>query len=181
MARTEGAALHPGWKLLQSPRAFISPFVASAPTVGVALGAVDHFTALAKDARRRFNRIAESDAVQLKLAESAAEADAARLLIQSDCQEMMKYVESGQPMPEDLRFRTRRDGAYCGLLAHRCVDRLHAAIGSRGVFEGHPLERAIRDVHTAIAQVGLHWEISGTPYAKYLIDGVSDEGVQLNQ
>jgi hypothetical protein len=68
-----------------------------------------------------------------------------------------------------------------GLLAERCVNRLHRTIGSRGVFEGHPLERALRDVHTCIAQVGLHWDISGTPYARYVIDSVADDGVQLNQ
>jgi 3-hydroxy-9,10-secoandrosta-1,3,5(10)-triene-9,17-dione monooxygenase len=181
MAQTEGPKLHPQWKLLQSPRAFISPFVASAPTLGVAIGAVDAFTTLARDARRRFNRIAESDAVQLKLSESAAEVDAGRLMIEYDCLEMMKHVDAGTPVPAALRVRTRRDSAYVGLLAHRAVDRLHTAIGSRGVFDGHPLERALRDVHTGIAQVGLHWEISGTPYAQYIIEGTMDGGVQLNQ
>ena len=166
-ARGEGPSLHPTFDLLKAPRSSITPFVASAPTVGVALGAVEAFAELAGGLRRRGGSLRESDVAKLKLSESAAEAYAARLIVENDTKETMAHVRAGEPIPAELRARLARDSAFVGLLSQRAVDRLHTALGSSAIFDGHPLQRALRDVHTCLAQASLHWEVRGLDYAEF--------------
>lgn len=164
-ARTEGVDLHPTFDLLKSPRSRIAPFVNSAPIVGMALGAVDSFTDVARDLRRRSGRISESETVKLALAESAAEADAARMMIESDTSEVMQRVRAGEPISDSLQVRLLRDAAYVGRLSRQAIDRLHLAVGASGIFDTHPLQRALRDVHTGLAQASMHWEARAVGYA----------------
>lgn len=172
-ARTEGVELHPTFDLLRSPRSRITPFVNSAPIVGMALGAVDTFTDVARDLRRRSGRVAESEAVKLALAESAAEADAARTIIESDTREVMRHVRDDEPVSDELQVRLLRDAAYVGRLSRQAVDRLHLAVGATGVFDTHPLQRSLRDVHTGLAQASMHWEARALGYADLAL-GVSE-------
>jgi 3-hydroxy-9,10-secoandrosta-1,3,5(10)-triene-9,17-dione monooxygenase len=158
-----GAELSPQWKLLRTPRSKVNPFIASASTAGVAMGAVDQFRQAIGGGG--VNRAAGSEHLQLRFAESAAEADAARLLIDRGLRETMSLVDEDLPIPQMLTARLLRDSAFVGLLSQRCVDRLHAAIGSVGIFDNHPLERALRDVHAGIAQLGVQWEPCARPYA----------------
>lgn len=168
-ATTEGARMHPTFDLLRSPRSRITPFVSSAPTVGMALGAVEAFTALMRTVQRRSGRLLDSDVVKLQLSESAAETNAARLIVESDTRETMVHVRAGQSISDELQARLARDAAYVGLLSQRAVTRLHTALGSSGIFDGHPVQRALRDVHTAVAQASMHWESRGLGYADFVL------------
>jgi 3-hydroxy-9,10-secoandrosta-1,3,5(10)-triene-9,17-dione monooxygenase len=175
-AAGEGPLLHPTFALLKSPRSRITPFVASAPAVGVALGAVETFAELARGLRRRGGSLRESDVMKLKLSESAAETYAARLIVENDTKETMAHVRAGEPIPDELRARLLRDSAFVGLLSQRAVDRLHTALGSSAIFDGHPLQRAFRDVHTCIAQASMHWEVRGLDYAEFALGTSPDDG-----
>ncbi|WP_067670917.1 acyl-CoA dehydrogenase family protein [Nocardia miyunensis] len=164
-ARGEGIALHPAFDLLRAPRSQVAPFVNSAPTIGMALGAVDTFEDVARDLRRKSGRVAQSEAVKLALAESAAEADAARYMMETDTRAVMRHARDAEPIPVELQVRLTRDAAYVGRLARQCIDRLHGAVGASGIFDTHPLQRAMRDVHTALAQASMHWESRAQAYA----------------
>jgi 3-hydroxy-9,10-secoandrosta-1,3,5(10)-triene-9,17-dione monooxygenase len=177
-ARTEGPLLHPTFALLKAPRAGITPFVASAPAVGVAIGAVETFSDLARGLRRRGGSLRESDVVKLKLSESAAETHAARLIVEHDTKETMAHVRAGEPIPAELRARLLRDSAFVGLLSQRAVDRLHMALGSSAIFDGHPLQRAFRDVHTCLAQAAMHWEVRGLEYAEFAMSAPAGDGYE---
>jgi two-component flavin-dependent monooxygenase len=137
------------------------------------LGAVEVFTEEARNLKRwsRTGRatIGTSEAVQLQLAESAAEAFAARLLIEAGARDQMAYVTARQPVPRELQARVGRDGGFAGILCRRAVSRLYAAAGSAAIFDGHPLQRALRDVNTGIAQISMHWELTALPYAQHLL------------
>jgi hypothetical protein len=134
----------------------------------MAQGAVERFSETAAGAsRNRAGRLADSEIAQLMLSESAAEAFSACSLITLGARDQMEVVRTRGPIPQDLQQRVARDSAYVGVLARRCIDRLHLALGSQAVFEGHPLGQALRDVHTAVAQVGMNWERIGPAFGKF--------------
>lgn len=160
--RMPGAALHPQWKLLKTPRNKVNPFIAAAPMAGLALGAVDRFR---HDLGGVDGKAAGSQHLQLTFAEAAAEADCARLLVETGLAETMAVVERQEEVPDTLTARLLRDAAYVCLLSQRSVGRIHTAMGSAAVFEGHPVERALRDVNTGIAQGGVQWAAAAQPFA----------------
>lgn len=167
--RREDPSLHPTFALLKAPRANISPFVASAPLVGVALGAAEIFPELVRELRCDGRSLAGSDVLKLMLAESAAEAHAARCIVENDTKETMSHVWAGEPLPAELQARLPRDSAYVAMLSYRAVDRLYASLGHGATVEGDPLQRAWRDVHTGLAQVSLNWEVQGRGYAEFAL------------
>jgi alkylation response protein AidB-like acyl-CoA dehydrogenase len=169
--RGPGAALHPDYALLHTPRAHLSPFPAAASVVGLTLGALAEFAESAREIRRwagsgRRAQIGDSEAVQLQYAESAAEADAARLLLEAGLRDQMACVEARLPVPPELRARVARDSGFIGILCRRALSRIYTAAGSAAIFDGHPLQRALRDVHTGVAQISMHWELTALPYAR---------------
>lgn len=164
------AESHPTFDLLQYGRGPITTFVVSGPVAGMAQGAVERFSEIAGAAtRNRVGRLADSDIAQLMVSESAAEAFTAWTLISRGAHDQMEVVRTRQPMPQDLRQRVARDSAYVGVLAQRCIDRLHLALGAQAVFEGHPFGQYLRDVHTAVAQVGMNWQRIGPQYGKFVM------------
>jgi len=171
------AASHPTYDLIQYGRGSITTFVVSGPVAGMAQGAVEKFSALAAGAsRNRAGRLADSDIAQLMLSESAAEAFSAWSLIALGARDQMEVVRTRKPMPIELQQRVARDSAYVGVLAERCIDRLHRVLGAQAVFEGHPIGQALRDVHTAVAQVSMNWERIGPAYGKYAMAAESPSG-----
>jgi alkylation response protein AidB-like acyl-CoA dehydrogenase len=170
-ARTApGLALHPRFVQLRVPRAGIAGLTHVSATVGIAQGAVDQFMELARGHRRaRAGELAASEAVQLKLAESAAEAFAARLLVRAAAGEALDTVRRGGAVTPEQQARFQRDGAFAGQLSVRAVDRLHVAYGARGIFDDNPLARSFRDVHAAIAQAGMNWNARGPHYARFCL------------
>jgi alkylation response protein AidB-like acyl-CoA dehydrogenase len=162
-----GIALHPEFTQLRVPRAGIAGLTHVSAAVGIGQGAVDLFVDLARGHRRRGSAIAESEAVQLKLAESAAEVFAAKLLVRAAATDALETVRRGGTVSLDQQARFQRDGAFAGQLSMRAVDRLHVAYGSRGIFDDSPLARCFRDIHGAIAQAGMNWDARGPLYARF--------------
>src|SRR5262249_56624162 len=104
----------------------------AAPLVVIAEGASDESTSRAQRASGP-SRTAESVAVQLRLAEAAAEVDAARSLHRSDIREILDRAARGEPFTELDRLRYRRDKAFVTRLCVRAVDRHFAGSGTRSL------------------------------------------------
>src|SRR3989441_13170538 len=83
-------------------------------------------------------RTAVSVALQCRLAEAAAEVDAARSLHRHDIREILDGGARGEPFTELDRLRYRRDKAYVARLCVRAVDRLFEASGARAVLDTEP-------------------------------------------
>jgi len=163
-----GIVLHPRFAQLRVPRPGIAPLTHISSAVGIGQGAVDLFSELARgQSRRRAGQMDQSEVVQLKLAESAAEVFAAKLLVRNAAQEAIEAVRRGEEVPLGVQARFQRDGAFAGQLSMRAIDRLHVAYGARGIFDDNPLARSFRDIHTAIAQAGMKWESRGALYGRF--------------
>jgi 3-hydroxy-9,10-secoandrosta-1,3,5(10)-triene-9,17-dione monooxygenase len=95
----------------------------------------------------------EREAIRHDIAESAAEADAARLLIRRTVIAMEDAARARQPATRELRELAARDRHFATLYALRAAERLFKAAGSRALFDGNDLQRCFRDVH-AVASRG---------------------------
>ncbi len=157
--RAPGRALHPG-PLYRTPLNGSWPTTFMGPTLGAALGAYELWR---EHIRTRFKVFAgtmqsENVPAQLRLAESHAQIDAARALLRRDLEEVTRTVAGGAEVAPEVRARIRLDFSYVLRSCTEAVDRLFAAGGGATIYDGHPLQRYWRDIHTVNAHRVLDWD-----------------------
>ena len=142
--------------LYRLPFGLVFPAGLASPAIGVALGALEAFRVQAKTrvSPRDRTRVAEDPLIQFRLAEAAAEVDAARDRLLGNFAEMMRLVCAGKEIPLTQRARYRWDAAKATDWSVRAVDRLLEASGGGGIFLDNPIQRAWRDVHAMRAHAG---------------------------
>jgi len=155
------------------------PFTLASVSIGIAGGVIKDFTESMTSRMSRFgNQIADYQSLQLRIAESAAEYEAARKIVLGDLRESIEILREEEDIPEAMHFRNRRDMGYCPRLAQSAVDRLFYAAGAGGLFTANNLQRQFRDVHAAGAQLFLNWDINGTAYGRHRL-GLELEGPRM--
>src|SRR4029453_12479913 len=108
----------------------------------------------------------DSVPLQLRLAEAAAEGDAARALHRADVHEMLEKAARGEAFTDMDRLRYRRDKAFVARLCVQAVNRLFEASGARAVLESEPIQRFHRDVHGASHHAALTWDPVAEQYGR---------------
>ena len=94
------------------------PYSLVSVVVGTAGGFIDRFVEEMKGRASRFgSNIAEFQSLQLRIAESAAEFEAARLVVLGNLRETMDYLHRGEPPPPPIELRNRRDMGFAAQLA----------------------------------------------------------------
>ena len=165
-----GAEDMTGWELhgrlsYRAPLRCLAGWDLAAPLIGIAQGAADAFAARA----RRMSgpgRAADSVALQLRLAEAAAEVDAARALHRQDIREILDRAARGAGFTELDRIRYRRDKAFIARLCVRAVDRLFEGSGARAVLDREPIQRFHRDAHGASHHAALSWDLVAEQFGR---------------
>ena len=104
-----------------------------------------------------------------RVAESAAEADAAKRIVLHDVAESMAHLEDHDELTPAMMNRNKRDMAFSCVVATRAVDRLFYAAGANGLFLSNGLQRAFRDVHAGSSQLALNWDANGTDYGRVML------------
>jgi 3-hydroxy-9,10-secoandrosta-1,3,5(10)-triene-9,17-dione monooxygenase len=158
---------HHGRPSYGAPLSSVLSFALCAPLVGMAQAAVDQFAEQA--ARRRLPtgaEVRELATVQVRLAESAAEVDAATTL----CRTLLaEHAQRGQDGPEftlEDRARFRRTHAYVARLCVSATNRLFDAAGGHAIYAANPLQRLHRDVNAGAHQVALGWDDNAVLYGR---------------
>lgn len=165
-------ALHPTFDLLNSGHGSVGIYMLAAVTIGTALGVLDYVSGEGKGAQRLATptggavRLAESDSMLLKFAESSAEADIGRFRIEHGSRLAAERSRRREAWTRRDIAVEARDYSYLSQLALRSVDRMHAALGAKACIDGHPVGRAMRDVHTACSHVSLSWDRAVMPFSK---------------
>ncbi len=170
--RNPGAAVNDA-PLYRLPFGVVFPYALVAPAIGAALGALQLFRdhTRTRVAARDGSRVAEDPFVQFRLAEAAAEVDAAHDRLLRNFEEMMCLARAGQEIPLAQRARYRWDAAKATTWSVQVVDRLFEASGGRAIFLHNPIQRAWRDVHAMRAHAG------NNPDKAALIFGRSEFGL----
>jgi 3-hydroxy-9,10-secoandrosta-1,3,5(10)-triene-9,17-dione monooxygenase len=134
--------------------------------LGAALGAVDQIvTDLAGRASVTNVRLAEQQTIQARIAEAAAELEAASALLQVD-RARINDIGRALRMPDDAtRLQLRLNVGYAAKLCVQAVERLMPVVGGRGLELTHAFQRAWRDVHAVAQHIALVWDVQALNYA----------------
>jgi 3-hydroxy-9,10-secoandrosta-1,3,5(10)-triene-9,17-dione monooxygenase len=159
-----------GWELHRRPSyrvplRLLTGWDLAAPLVGIAQGAVDEFTARLRGTSGP-GRTAESVPLQLRLAEAAAEVDAARTLHRHAVREMIDRAAAGETFTDADRARYRRDKAFLTRLCVQAVNRLFEAGGARAIMDAEPLQRFHRDAHAVSHHAALAWDVAAEGFGR---------------
>jgi 3-hydroxy-9,10-secoandrosta-1,3,5(10)-triene-9,17-dione monooxygenase len=156
--------------LYRLPLMAVLPAGAAVTAPGVAQGALEAICARLSGRRNvAGTRIAELGTVHVRIAEAAAEIDAAVSLLRCDLQEIDGDASVDVAPTVLQRARYRRDWAYAVLLAQRAIDRLHPLLGARGLVEDEYIQRAWRDIHAQGSHAALAWDIQAQHHGRALL------------
>jgi 3-hydroxy-9,10-secoandrosta-1,3,5(10)-triene-9,17-dione monooxygenase len=114
-------------------------------------------------------RTSESVAIQLRLAESSAEVDAARLIVRTRTAILIQQAGQGVQPSEIEQAAIRRDYAYVAKLCVSAVNRLFEASGGHSLYESEAMQRFHRDVHAGSHQMALYWDPIAEGYGRALL------------
>lgn len=158
---------HHGRPSYGSPLSSILSFALCAPLVGIAQAMVDAFAEQA--GRRRLPTgvsVSELPAAQMRLAESAAEVDAARTLCRTLIAEHAQRGQDGPAFTLEDRARFRRTHAYVAKLCVSAANRLFDGAGGHAIYAANPVQRLQRDVNAGAHQVALSWDDNAVLYGR---------------
>jgi 3-hydroxy-9,10-secoandrosta-1,3,5(10)-triene-9,17-dione monooxygenase len=173
---TRGGVNHPGaavnaGPLFRIPVFATFPYMLTGIALGIAQGAYD---AVVEGLRGRVARysgrsLSDMTAIQVRIAEAGACIDTARGLMRRHCEAAQALAERGDVPDLMTKVTWRRDGAFSAGLCERAVDVLFKCGGGTALFDGHPLERAFRDVHAATAHISMIWEPQATTFGRVAV------------
>ncbi|MFZ3307946.1 MAG: acyl-CoA dehydrogenase family protein [Xanthobacteraceae bacterium] len=175
-ALREGSS--PGSKVNANP-IYRAPFIALhsyallGPVLGLARGAYAEFV---QWTRRRYLTytqiaIAQHVPVQMRIAEIAAQIDAAELLAR---RALATAHADYAGMSLETRTLLRRDFTYAVRSLREALDDLVKISGSSGLMEDNPMQRCWRDVHAISSHVVMNWDVPAENF------GRSEFGLPLN-
>jgi 3-hydroxy-9,10-secoandrosta-1,3,5(10)-triene-9,17-dione monooxygenase len=150
------------------PMMGVGSFTTIGPCFGVAQGALDAYLASMKGRMGVLSaeKLAEHAPLQLKIAEAAAEIDAAKHLIAADLDEINATGRSGGVLDRMQRVRFKRDVAFAAQLCRRAVDRLVMAMGVPGQKDDHPVQMRARDMNALASHGLMSWEPNALPFGR---------------
>jgi alkylation response protein AidB-like acyl-CoA dehydrogenase len=168
----------PGAQVYAHNAGFSIPMLCNIPSclasvaVGAAAGALNDY--LAATSRRitrgavagASNRMAEFATVQLRVADAAASADAAREILLRDLRARALTVREGREVTIEDRITSRRGQAYAVSLAIRATEALNASTGGHGLDLANPVQRAWRDANAVGRHISMNWDVVGTMYGQ---------------
>jgi alkylation response protein AidB-like acyl-CoA dehydrogenase len=168
-----------GWEIHQSDRYRMPLHVLLgwdlvAPMIGIAQGTIEEFTAQLSGTSGP-GRTADSDAVQLRLAQASAEVDSSRALMAADVKEIFGKAHNGDAFSNLERARFRRNKAFIAQQCLNAVNRLFELAGGHAIFESGSLQRYHRDIQAAVRREGFIMELSGLQYGRIAL-GLEPDG-----
>lgn len=168
--------------IFRAPLFAIFNYFLSGVALGAAGGAIEDFIASITERKTvggvtgKRTPISEFATVQLALAEAEAKVDAARTLIQRDCDLVVSTLATGQDLSLDQRINNRRSIGFGVRLAKEAVDELFYVTGAGGLFSSNLVQRHWRDVHAVAHHLSLHWNQVGALVGGYRL-GIEPAGM----
>ena len=162
-----GSEVNPG-PIFRLPLMALAPYVLGGAAAGVALGVVEAYVTETREQIGTYfgGKIADRQAIQLKVAEASAKADMALLSMRTRCAEAMAEAEADIVPDLDRKVVNRRDGAFAVRHSIDAVDALFGISGASGLYYEHPIQRYWRDAHAIGSHIHLNFDVGGTMYGR---------------
>ena len=180
-AGTSPGARHHDNPIYRLPLLMVGASMLASTAIGAAKGALDAFVDATTGRKTRGAlaggnlKMAEFATVQLRVAEAAASAEAAELVLLTDMRNALARLRGGQEITVADRIRSRRNQAYVTKLALQAAETLNAATGGWGLHLSNPVQRAWRDANAVARHVSLNWDAVGTMYGQHVF-GLEPKG-----
>ena len=141
------------------------------PLLGTAMGALEEYCRLtaARTGQMFGESIAEQVPVQTRTGESAAEIQAANLLVENVMDYQQRYGIEGRDLPGTALMMIRRDLSYAARLCANATTRLSGMMGVTGQNGHNPVQRHFRDCRTISSHGGIQWDASMGPPGKVML------------
>jgi alkylation response protein AidB-like acyl-CoA dehydrogenase len=122
---------------------------------GIARGALDNFVDVARNKvpRGMKSPLRDNAVVQSGLAQAEVNLRAARAFLLQSMADIWKDLVAGTSITVEQRVIIRMAATHAIHKAREAVDFAYNAAGATAIFEGHPLERGFRDIHTVTQQL----------------------------
>jgi alkylation response protein AidB-like acyl-CoA dehydrogenase len=140
--------------------------------LGAAAGALDQIVDTVRDKTTVANvKLAAQPAVQARVAEAAAEIEAAGALLQVDRARINDMGRARLLPDNETRVRYRLNVGYAAKLSVQAVERLLPIVGGRGLELADPFQRAWRDAHAVAQHIALVWDLQALNYGAVRLGG----------
>jgi 3-hydroxy-9,10-secoandrosta-1,3,5(10)-triene-9,17-dione monooxygenase len=143
----------------------IFPFNISTPALGIARGALQAYIEYMGSRPERANMVQR----QLRIAESAAEIDAAGALLRTNSEVLSRCIASGETPDQTFLAKSTRDTSFAVKLCLQAVTRLAAAVGAHGMMVDTPIQRALRDTHAIANHAANSFDQAGVVFARHAL------------
>jgi 3-hydroxy-9,10-secoandrosta-1,3,5(10)-triene-9,17-dione monooxygenase len=178
LARCRGGLEHPGASL-NSGSLFRIPIVASAghPLSATALGtAQGAFESVLNSFRTRIGtytgaKVADFQAVQIKLAEARCLIDSATALMRDSALGFQKHAEENRVPDLDTKLRWRAQNAFAVRQTRLAVETLWSFYGANAIYTRDPLQRYLRDLQAINQHFSFNLDIAGAAYGTVALGG----------
>ncbi len=160
----------PGSEINTNP-IYRTPFIAVhtyallGPSLGLARGAYAEFVQWTRQRYLTYTQlaIAQHVPVQMKIAEIAADIDAAELLAR---RALATAREDYTGMTVETRVLLRRDFTHAMRMLRNAMDSLIKISGSSGLMDNNPVQRCWRDVHAISSHVVMNWDVPAENFGR---------------
>ncbi|MGY3534180.1 3-hydroxy-9,10-secoandrosta-1,3,5(10)-triene-9,17-dione monooxygenase [Bradyrhizobium sp. USDA 4452] len=176
---TPGSAVNPN-ALYKLPVFSLFPYVLSGVGLGNAQACLDDYVEIARHRASTYNRakLGDLQSTQIKIAKASAKIDAARLIMRTNCVDVLAEVRRGDIPSIAAKTRLRRDGAFAVNLCTEAASLLFAASGARSLFTSGALQRQFRDAHAVNSHLAFNFDAAGTNYGRVAL-GLPSENLTL--
>ena len=173
-----GGSQHPGAALTPGPLYRI-PIVAAAAhplapaAVGAAEGAYELFVASMAKRMGTYTgaRIADFQAVQIKVARARCLIDSARTLLRQSAIELQAGAAHNETPDLPTKLRYRAQAAFAVNQAREAVEVLWSCYGAQGLYTRDPLQRHLRDVLAMNQHFSFNFDIAGSAFGLDALGG----------
>ena len=167
-----GAALSPG-PLYRIPVVAASSHPLAPAALGAAEGAYELFSASMAKRMGTYTgaKVADFQAVQIKVARARCLIDAARYLLRQSAIAFQLSAERNEvpDLPTKLRFRAH--SAFAVSQAREAVETLWSCYGAQGLYTRDPLQRHLRDVMAISQHFSFNFDIAGSAFGLHALGG----------
>jgi 3-hydroxy-9,10-secoandrosta-1,3,5(10)-triene-9,17-dione monooxygenase len=178
LLRCRGGRDHPGGALNTGPL-YRLPIVAasshplSPAAIGAAEGAYELFLqSMAKRAGTYTGaRVADFQAVQIKVAQARCLIDAARYFLRQSAIGFHAAAERNEVPDLETKLRFRAHSAFAVNQAREAVETLWSCYGAQGIYTRDPLQRHLRDVLAMNQHFSFNFDIAGSAYGLHALGG----------
>jgi 3-hydroxy-9,10-secoandrosta-1,3,5(10)-triene-9,17-dione monooxygenase len=178
LARCRGGREHPGAALNPGPLYGIPIVAASShPLAPAALGAAEgayelFLEAMAKRAGTYTGaRVADFQAVQIKVARARCLIDSARSFLRQSAIEFQATAERNEAPDLQTKLRFRAHSAFAVNQSREAVETLWSCYGAQGLYTRDPLQRHLRDVLAINQHFSFNFDIAGAAYGLHALGG----------